>query len=143
MKRKVSKKSKRRLITLGTLSVVAIGYFLLTLVGYVYNYASLKQEEKNLQSELLNLQEQKANLKIEIQKLNDPEYVARYAKQNYLYSSNGEYVLKIDSNEKIQEQLPEKNYSTILIILCGVVIFLLVILVLKRKKKQTKKTYGK
>ena len=50
--KKVSKKSKRRLMTFGVISIIAIGYFFVTLFGYSYNYISLKNEEKHLKNEL-------------------------------------------------------------------------------------------
>jgi len=96
-KKVISKKSKRRLMIFGGLSVFMIVYFLITLIGYLYNYSSLRQEEIKLKQELVSLQEEKANLKIEIQKLNDPSYIARYAKEKFLYSADGEYVIKIDT----------------------------------------------
>ena len=75
--RKVTKKSKRRLLIFGIISVIAIGYFFVTLVSYSYSYISLKSEEINLNNELISLQEKKEFLKNEIVKLNDPEYVIR------------------------------------------------------------------
>lgn len=133
-KRQISKQSKRRLVILGPLSLLAIMYFLITSIGYIYSYTSLKKEEKNLQNELLSLQEEKANLKIEIQKLNNPEYVARYAKQTYLYSSNGEYVLKIDSNDKQQELKQNKNNRTGIIAIVSVCVFIIIIVILRKRK---------
>jgi len=129
----ISKKSKRRLIIFGIPSVIAIVYFLATLIGYTYNFLSLRQEEAKLQEELTHLQEEKANLKIEIQKLNDPEYVARYAKEKYLYSKDGEYVLKIDTNEKKEEENTPKNNTKIFVIGGGCVIFLGFIIIMKKK----------
>ena len=64
MKNRVSKKSKRRLMIFGILSVIAIFYFFVTLIGYTYSYISLKQEESKLKAELVALQDEKANLKI-------------------------------------------------------------------------------
>lgn len=133
-KMRVSKKSKRRLIMFGIPSVIAIVYCLVTLVGYMYSFVSLRQEEAKLQSELIALQEEKANLKIEIQKLNNPEYVARYAKEKYLYSKDGEYVLKIDTNEKMEEQQSSKDNTKLLIIGVGCVLFFGIVIIVKKKK---------
>ena len=133
--KKVSKKSKRRLLIFGILSIVSIVYFFVTLFGYTYNFISLKSEEANLKNQLVSLQDKKADLKVEIQKLNDPEYVARYAKENYLYSEDGEYVLKIDnSTPTVSEVSNNNNYYLI----GGEVLILCIILVLSRKKKEKK-----
>ena len=136
MKNRVSKKSKRRLMIFGILSIVAIFYFFVTLIGYTYSYISLKQEESKLKSELLALQDEKANLKIEIEKLNDPEYVARYAKENYLYSSDGEYVIKIDSKE-IEQPVEVKNNQLLYIMIGGLSLFAILILFVKIRKKNS------
>lgn len=133
-KMRVSKKSKRRLIMFGIPSIIAIVYCLITLVGYMYSFISLRQEEAKLQSELTALQEEKANLKIEIQKLNNPEYVARYAKEKYLYSKDGEYVLKIDTNEKKEEQQSSKDNTKLLIIGGCCILFFGIVIIVKKKK---------
>ncbi len=135
MKRKVSKKSKRRLMIFGILSIIAIGYFFVTLIGYTYNYISLKNEEKSLKNQLVTLQDKKANLKIEIQKLNDPEYVARYAKENYLYSEDGEIVLKIENNTPVVNNI-QTNNNYYLIIGIGVLLFLVVVIKIRKKEKK-------
>lgn len=132
--KKVSKKSKRRLLIFGMLSIVSIGYFFVTLFGYTYNFISLKNEEAKLQNQLVSLQDKKANLKVEIQKLNDPEYVARYAKENYLYSEDGEYVLKIDNSTPIISETSSNNYYYLV---GGVVLVLCVILLLSRRRTST------
>ena len=135
MKKKVSKKSKRRLMIFGILSIIAIGYFFVTLIGYTYNYISLKNEEKSLKNQLVTLQDKKANLKIEIQKLNDPEYVARYAKENYLYSEDGEIVLKIENNTPVVNNI-QSNNNYYLIIGIGVLLFLVVVIKIRKKEKK-------
>lgn len=135
MKRKVSKKSKRRLMIFGILSIIAIGYFFVTLIGYTYNYISLKNEETNLKNQLVSLQDKKANLKIEIQKLNDPEYVVRYAKENYLYSEDGEIVLKIENNTPVINNV-SNNTNYYLIIGIGIFIFLFIVIKMRKKEKK-------
>ena len=134
MKKKVSKASKRRLMIFGILSIMAIVYFFVTLFEYTYSYISLKREENNLKNQLVSLQDKKANLKIEIQKLNDPEYVARYAKENYLYSADGEYVLKIDTTEDTEDNVVTDNNNVYYII--GIILFLICLLIFRRKKKE-------
>lgn len=138
MKRKVSKKSKRRLMIFGILSIVAIGYFFVTLISSAYSYLSLKKEESKLKEELVSLQDEKANLKIEIEKLNDPEYVARYAKENFLYSTDGEYIIKIDSDE-VEKEAEVKNDQVIYIMIGGIILFLLLLLIFRKKKNSSKK----
>lgn len=134
-KRVISKKSKRRLMIFGTLSAFAIGYFVITCISYIYNFTSLRREEARLKNELNSLQEEKASLKIEIQKLNNPEYVARYAKEKYLYSKDGEYVLKIDTKETKEKENTKPNNAKLIIISGGCILFLGIVLVIKRKSR--------
>jgi len=147
MKRRVSKQSKRRLMIFGILSIVAIGYFFVTIFSYTYNYISLKNEEYNLKNELVALQDEKANLKIEIEKLNDPEYVARYAKENFLYSADGEYVIKIETDDQ-EQVVSNDNNQMVYVVSISLIVILMLIFIIKisckpKIKKMTIKTVQK
>ena len=76
-KRKMSKASKRRIIIFGSLSILVIVYFFITSFQYIININKLVREEKRLSNELLALKSIESNLKNEIQKLKDPDYIAR------------------------------------------------------------------
>lgn len=131
--KKVSKKAKMRLVLFGIPSILMIIYFVFTLTSSIFNYISLKKEENNLNNELASLLAQKEELKIEIDKLNDPEYVARYAKEKYLYSQNGEYVIKIEENlEEVKTK--QKSNNTILYI-TGFGLLVLIMLLIKKRTK--------
>ena len=141
MKRRVSKQSKRRLMIFGILSIVAIGYFFVTIFSYTYNYISLKKNE------LVALQDEKANLKIEIEKLNDPEYVARYAKENFLYSADGEYVIKIETDDQ-EQVVSNDNNQMVYVVSISLIVILMLIFIIKisckpKIKKMTIKTVRK
>lgn len=138
MTKKVSKKSKRRLMTFGLLSIFAIGYFCFTLFGYIYNYIKLTNEEKVLQEQLSSLQQEKYELKIEIQKLNDPNYAIRYAKEKFLYSSDGEYIIKINPIEA-EIKVEDKKNNVTPIVFGSIILFLGILLFARFKGKQTKK----
>ena len=138
MAKKVSRKSKRRLMTFGIISIFAIGYFCFTLIGYIYNYSKLKQEEAQLQNELLTLQDEKSALKLEIEKLKDPNYVIKYAKDKFLYSEENEYVIKINKTDNYVE-LEKSENNNIFIILFAIIIFVLLLLAFKYKSLISKK----
>ena len=53
------------------------------------------QEKKSLDKELIHLKEKEEELKVDANKLQNPDYVARYAREKYLYSKDGEYILQI------------------------------------------------
>ena len=107
-KGKISKKAKRRLALFGTLAVLIIIYFVFTLVTVANDLYRLKVEEKKLTNNLNELKTNASSLKTEITKLQDKDYVARYARENYLYTKNGEYVIKSD---KKKQTVKEKKTS--------------------------------
>ena len=108
-KRKI-KASKMRMLILVPISCLAIGYFLYLLFSYPYNIVKLKQEHSIYEKELLKLEIDEKNLKNEIEKLKDPDYLARYARENYQYSKDGEIILKdINAGENIIKEIQSPN----------------------------------
>ena len=55
-----------------------------------------QKEKKELTKKLENLKQEEKTLSDDVDKLKNKEYAARYAREKYLYSKNGEKVLKID-----------------------------------------------
>lgn len=53
------------------------------------------QEKKVLTDELSELQKEEKVLRANVDKLKDPDYIARYAREKYLYTKDGEYVIKL------------------------------------------------
>jgi len=58
-----------------------------------------KKEKKELDNKLVSLQEKKTKLENDVNKLEDPEYLARYAREKYFYSKNGELIIRIPDEE--------------------------------------------
>ncbi len=132
--KKVSKNFKRRVIVLGTISVIAIFSCLLTLGTYIYDYFSLSNESNELENELLQLEEDKDVLKNDIIKLQNPEYIVRYAKEKFLYSENGEYVLKLDEYTTVEELETNDDYLQYIFYI-GLGVLVVIILFIQRKKR--------
>ena len=44
---------------------------------------------------MVDLREKEEKLKVDANKLQNPDYIARYAREKYLYSKEGEYILQI------------------------------------------------
>lgn len=111
--KKIPAASKHRLMIFGTLSIILMGYFFVTLINYTINIKNLKARQKELTMELSTLKDDAADLSTTIQKLKDPDYVARYARENYLYSKNGEYIIKMEEKKKeiIVKKQDSKNYQ--------------------------------
>ena len=57
------------------------------------------KEEKELEEKYVKLLEEKEILEDDVVKLQDPEYVAKYAREKYLYSKDGELIIKIIDEE--------------------------------------------
>ena len=92
------KKAKRRLLLLGTLSLVIIGGVSLTVGHYWVEIVDKYQEKKELDNKLIALKEKEEELRVDVDKLQDPDYIARYAREKYLYSKDGELIIKIPEN---------------------------------------------
>ena len=46
------------------------------------------------------LKKEAKDLTVQIEELNNPEYLASYARENYSYSKDGEYIIKLNNKEK-------------------------------------------
>ena len=94
-KRKTSKSKIRIFISLIIFGSVtcALGYNCLT---NIIKIKDMNNEKIELQSQLINLQEEKETLETDIMKLEDPDYIAKYVREKYFYSKDGELILRLD-----------------------------------------------
>lgn len=93
--KKVTKKDRRRITLLIIIFIPLFTIFMSNMFSYwsqIYNNIKEKKELELLYREIL---EEEETLKSEIVKLQDDEYVARYAREKYLYSKDGEIIIKI------------------------------------------------
>lgn len=88
-------KSRRRILLLGLTSLVIIFTTTFTIGKYWIEIFEKYKEKKELEIELTALKEKEEELKVDANKLQNPEYVARYAREKYMYSKDGEYILQI------------------------------------------------
>lgn len=94
-KRKASKSKIRIFIALlvfGTITCF-LGYNLFSNVISIYK---MKLEENELKEKIVSLEEEKEDLENDILKLNDPDYIAKYVREKYFYSKDGELILRIE-----------------------------------------------
>ena len=139
-KRRVPKVSKRSLSCFGPICLIIIVYFSFSLLYNIYTIYELTVEKKQLEEKYVKLQEEAEQLKIDIEKLNDPEYLANYARENYLYSKSGEYIIQMgdeysQTTEKIDTINTTINKNYLIIGLC-VLVFLIFIYILSKGKKK-------
>ncbi len=97
MKTKGKKKNRmaRRMLLFGTFSFSVIVVLAFTIGGYWLEIFEKYQEKEFLEQQLVELKKEEEALKVDVEKLQDPEYIARYAREKYLYSKDGEYILRI------------------------------------------------
>ena len=97
-KRRKVKKKKLRLLLLGCMSIFIIGLTTFTIgKSWVEIYDKYK-EKKQLDKELVDLREKEDELRADADRLKDPDYIARYAREKYLYSKDGEFIIKIPTH---------------------------------------------
>ena len=96
MKNKKGKsKTRRRIFVLGLFCISFCFFFLITLTNYWMDIINLYKEKGSLEKNLVSLKEKEVSLKNDVEKLQDPDYVARYAREKYFYSKAGEYIIRI------------------------------------------------
>ena len=141
-KKKVPKKAKRRLVVFGPIAIFIIVYCAFTLVTTTMDLYKLQNEETNLSNKLNELKTNASDLKTEITKLQNKDYVARYARENYLYTKNGEYVIKTEEKTK-KEKKETKKDETYIIYACAaatvLITFFIIFKHIRRKKKKNSK----
>ena len=67
----------------------------ITIGRYWIDIIDKYQENERLTKELATLKEKELELKIDVEKLQDPEYLERYAREKYLFTKDGEIVIKL------------------------------------------------
>lgn len=93
---KKTKKEKKRLIII---SAIIMGLLVSLISSVAKDWGTILENKKNIQelsSKYDTLLSEEGKLKSEVIKLQDDDYVARYAKEKYLYSSDGEIIIRMD-----------------------------------------------
>ncbi len=98
--KKVNKGAKRRLLLLFSIFVLLVGYMSYSTITYWKQILQNKKDTKELEKKYSKLVSNKEILEKDLVKLQDPDYVAKYAREKYLYSKEGELIIKIvDDND--------------------------------------------
>ena len=94
-KKKTIKAKIRILFSLIVFSGVtlALGY---NCLNNIIQIKDMKKEKENLQEKLVSLQEEQEILETDILRLEDPDYIAKYVREKYFYSKDGELILRLD-----------------------------------------------
>ncbi len=104
MKRKVKKvkvrKNAKLILICGFISVLVITLVLTGVLKTVNEIIDKYKEANDLENKMAQLQETEDNLNSEILKLQDKDYLARYAREKYFYSKNGELIIRIPTTDE-------------------------------------------
>lgn len=94
-KRKASKHKIRIFISLIVFGAITIslGY---NLFDNVRSIQKMKKEKITLNEQISDLQKEKEVFETDIMKLENPDYIAKYVREKYFYSKEGELILRID-----------------------------------------------
>ncbi len=94
--RKITKKDKRRLLVLVLIFIPLLTFFISNMFSYWSQIYKNVVEREQLLKEYSDILDEEDKLQAEIKKLSDLEYIAKYAREKYLYSKDGELIIKID-----------------------------------------------
>ncbi len=92
-KRKMKPKKRALLVVFVSLLVIVGVTF--SIGRYWVEIIEKYQEKQELEQELTALKEKEEELQVDANKLQNPDYIGRYAREKYLYSKDGEYILQI------------------------------------------------
>ena len=99
-KKKRVKKKAKRIATFGMISILSITLITITFISVFVEVINKYQEKNSLENKLASLEEKKIELENMVSKLEDPEYLARYAREKYFYSKDGELIIRIPEDEE-------------------------------------------
>ena len=89
------KKASRRIKVYLVVIVGILSFFGYKMYYYWPKIFSNYQEKNKLEEKYNDLLEEEDILSSDIIKLQDPEYIARFAREKYLYSKDGEIIIRI------------------------------------------------
>lgn len=94
--KRATKKDKRRILVLILILIPLLVLFISNVWKYSAQILKNIETKKELDVTYKEKLKEEEKLQSEIIKLQDPDYVARYAREKYLYSKDGEIIIKIE-----------------------------------------------
>lgn len=96
---KVTQKDKRRMLIWSLLIIIIASYISVFSIDYWSKILANKKEKETLEQKYNDLLKQEEILTDEMNKLQDPEYVAKYAREKFSYSKEGELKIIIPDSD--------------------------------------------
>lgn len=100
MKKKVKNKTRFRLKLLSFIIILLVGTIITSVYKDLMQVLNNKNEIALLTNKYNSLLHEEESLQSEITKLQDNDYVARYAREKYLYTLPNEIIIKLPTNEE-------------------------------------------
>ncbi len=99
-KRMVLKMSAVRTTFMMPICLIVIGSALYAASNFTFEIIEKYKEKDELSKNLFSLKEEEQKLTVDVEKLQNPEYVGRYLREKFLYSKSDEYIIKLPQEEK-------------------------------------------
>ena len=99
MTKKKKKNVRVRLLLFFLVFGSIIGSLSYSFFSNVSKIIEIKNEKVALKEKLVDLKDEGDKLNSDIKKLRDPEYVARYAREKYMYSKDGELIIRLPDDD--------------------------------------------
>lgn len=95
----MTRRERRRFVVeVGALSILVVGLVFSTFTDW--QTIKYNREQKNeLSLKYTSLLEKESSLESEVIKLEDEDYLARYAREKYYYSKDGELIIRVPEDE--------------------------------------------
>lgn len=77
-------------------SVSILGY---NCLSNLLKLKALMDEKGSLEKQIVYLTDEEENLEADVERLSDSTYIARYAREKYLYSKDNEIILRISDDD--------------------------------------------
>lgn len=95
-KRKNKIKHKVRFLFALIVFGIVVATLSYNLFSNIKSINSMKVEKELLQTKIIELANEKEILENDILKLKNPDYIAKYVREHYYYSKDGELILRMD-----------------------------------------------
>lgn len=99
-KKKKHQHKRMKVLFISAFFIVLIYYLSFNLIDSLNKINSISKEKEELENRIASLVEEEKKLESDIQKLEDPTYIARYAREKYLYSKDGELIIRFPDEEE-------------------------------------------
>ena len=95
MKKKGLKRAKKRFFVLVILLIGIVSFSFVSIFEDWLQIMNNREELAALNGYYTDLLQAEESLTSEVTKLHDPDYVARYARERYMYSLPGEFIIRM------------------------------------------------